>query len=243
LTQADITFNFGAKGNQYPEPARVFHEMLHAIDTEGYPGDAHRDGRLLISAELHAHAGFPDPIYACHFSCYQGGMDDREDKQMTNLRRALDKEGKEKPPVVEVPCENPTGGTINCATVSAYAGICQLGEKTPIPQSLLEEGRLEALPKCLQEQMLNGCDLGRGAAAREAKCQIPVVKKSALCRLACDWDQKQKDPKAAGAFIKMVEGSAAKIIEALPKDGEGLQDEDVFYYHELKLTGRLKKCR
>lgn len=238
LKRVDITYNFGAGGTQYLGPARIYHELIHAIDVPEGPGSKHPDGRLVTTTKQHAKAGFPDAVYGCHFACDQGRMGDDENKMIGNVMDALKSDGVDIHKDKDFKCSWPD----KCGVVEFYAGVCRKGEPL-LPESWKNEARRKDRPKCLLEVMLNACPLGKTEMKRKANCEKPVIQQSALCRLRCEYDAAGDDEDKIAAVETKAARGAANLAKVLDQNGEGLAGDDAHYYHELEMWDKLKLCR
>lgn len=214
LKSAAISITMHSRLVQYSREARVFHEMIHAIDLPSRDRAAKkdRDGRLIISAERHASAGFPDPVYGCQFSCYPEGIGEDEGKQITRYNRLLNESG-EGLKLPEGKKKVDDGGNQYAQIYGpTYAGLCETG-KPVAPKSLVAKDRELNRPVCIAEKILNGCD------APDEACASAHPPKGELCERRC---AVLRDPKAADEVIAM----GGRLASALDDGGANLDPAD-----------------
>ena len=233
LLAAHITLTMRSRLVQYTKEARLFHEMIHAVDPPaGGQAKANRDGRYVISAARHAVAGFPDPVYGCQFACY-GGIGEDEGKQMTRYVRLLKEDGLDIPESrKDFPCEGEA-----CLHVKRYAYLCETG-KPVVSKAILARDRKANLPTCVAEGLLNAC-----GKADDASCASRTPPKGALCALRCETllDAAANEGRLSGAVADKMFALGARLAEAAENEGASLSGEDAKVYAE---SGRIiAACR
>ena len=213
---ADVFVNFRAHGVQYGMGARTFHEMIHATDPKG---------ELMLSASAHARAGYPDPVYGCQLDCYPEGISDDERKEIARLGNALSEENRQVPLAEVSDC--PSG--MDCATYSAYAGICR-GGKVLATKKVRDADKKANAPKCFAEAVLNACD----GACKGSKGS-PVCKKSCAFSSAPDADK--------GGMIGDYKELGGRLAGGDEADGQGLEGDDLALYRDGQKRKLFAACR
>jgi hypothetical protein len=138
--KAAITIYMRARGTQFPLAARVFHELIHAVD----PG-----GKYVLSAKMHARSGFPDPVYGCQFACFQSiGSEDID--RLNNFQRT---NGIVIPPLESYDCKGP-----DCPYLKQHAYLCSTG-KPMAGADTLDAAAEQKASSCIVEGLLNECAL------------------------------------------------------------------------------------
>lgn len=239
LAAAHIRLTMRSRLIQYSMEARVFHEMIHAIDVpaSNQAAKTGRDGKFIISASRHATPGFPDPVYGCQFSCY-GGIGEDEAKAMTRYSRLLAESGLEIPESrKDIPCAD--ANSYECLYVKKYARLCETG-KPVASADLLETDRAANRPLCIAEGLANACD-----AADDASCGSQKPPKGALCGLRCEilLETAANGGRMPGKTADRLFSIGAAVAGAVDGDGAGLEGENAVFYSETKRKGLIKACR
>lgn len=248
--KASISMTMHSRLVQYSMSARVFHEMIHAVDqgSTNLAAKSGRDGKYIVSQEMHNNLGYPDPVYGCQFACY-GGVGDDERKAVARYNRQLVEAGGEGSEIplydgkkFKCPADQPDCCKKDdpyCGELLTYAGLCDLGEPYEpkgAGEKIAAAARKRGASKCIAEQMINGC-----AAVDDAK-QCPAKSKDPMCPIKCEI-LTGKDPRggyASNVIGKML-GMGRRFADAYP-DGEGLSEEDKPLFAAAKKKGMLKAC-
>ncbi|HNW43248.1 MAG TPA: hypothetical protein PKI19_02015 [Elusimicrobiales bacterium] len=136
----NITMYLKAGGSQYPLADRIFHEFIHAADP---------DGKLILSAAMHARAGFPDPVYGCQFGVFRNIGTDEIDR-LGNYERS---QGLTIPELDSYACAGR-----DCAQLRKYAYLCSTG-KPLAGAATLDKAAEQKGAACVMDGILNNCEL------------------------------------------------------------------------------------
>lgn len=242
LTSATIKLTMHSRMVQYSREARLFHEMIHAIDppSRDRAAASGRDGRYIISASRHATAGFPDPVYGCQFSCYPDGIGEDEGKEITRYNRLLSSSaGGLKLPEGKKPVDCPAGAQYCALYAPNYAGLCETG-KPVFPSDLVAKDRVANRPTCLIEALVNSCPAADGVACASAK-----PPSGPLCALTCETVLAQEAnggrmPRKTADRLYAIGG---KLSAAIDDGGAGLEGDDKALYAAAQRKGFLAACR
>jgi hypothetical protein len=236
LKAAHISLTMHTRLIQYSLPARVFHEMIHAIDLPAGNQSAkeNRDGHYILSASRHASPGFPDPVYGCQFACY-GGVGEDERKAMTRYLTLLAESNLDIPASDKnIACESYE----DCDIRKRYAYLCDTA-KPIAPNDLIAKDRKANRPTCIAEGLQNSCD----AINDEKNCPAkPSL--GPLCAVRCEILQGAAanggsyPPELASKML----GLGQRLSDAYDNNGEGLSDDDAKVYAAAKRKGLLKSC-
>ena len=135
-----ITIYMAARQDQYSLEARIFHELIHAVDP---------DNKYILSAAMHSRDGFPDPVYGCQFALFNGVGADEIDR-VNNYERS---NGLTIPQLESYSCQ---GG--DCATLRKYAYLCSSG-KPLASGTTLDAASAQKAVECIMDGILNKCEL------------------------------------------------------------------------------------
>ncbi|MCX5796928.1 MAG: hypothetical protein NTY77_15640 [Elusimicrobia bacterium] len=138
----DLVLPLKTHAIQYPLDARIFHELIHAVD----PG-----AQYIVSAQVHARPGSPDAVYGCQFACFGGVGTDEVDR----LRNYQSQGSVSIPELEDYSCAGKADQR-ECPTLRRYAYLCKLG-KPMIDEEALRKVRAKDLPACLVEKLMNDC--------------------------------------------------------------------------------------
>ncbi len=225
LKSADISMTMHTRMSQYSLEARVFHEMIHAVD--GNPNQ-----RYIVSPEFHKTAGFPDPVYGCQFTCY-GGVYDDERKAMVRYLRQLG-DGADIPASDrKVDCDNGQ----DCGTLEKYVYLCDTA-KPVVTKEVKAAAHKGGAPKCIAEGLLNGCD-----SINDVKSCGGAVK-GQLCAVRCKILQAQADN--GGQFpdyiVNDMLGLGARLEGATQNDGKDLAADEKKLFDDRGTKKLIKSC-
>lgn len=236
LKAAHISLTMNSRLIQYSMPARVFHEMIHAIDLPSTNQSAkeNRDGHYILSKSLHAAPGFPDPVYGCQFACY-GGVGEDERKAMTRYLSLLADSGLDIPESdKDIACESYE----DCGIRKRYAYLCDTA-KPIAPKDLVAKDRKANRPTCIAERVADSCD-----AITDAKSCPAKPSQGPLCALHCEI--LQGAAANGGSYppdlVRKMMGLGQRLSDAYDSNGQGLSDDDAKIYAAAKRTGLLKSC-
>ncbi len=240
LTAANISITMHSRLIQYSREARVFHEMIHAIDlpADNQAAKTNRDGHFIISAARHAKAGFPDPVYGCQFSCYPSDVGEDEGKVMNSYSRLLKESNMEIPDSTKnIPGEDAT--PYSKLYLKKYAYLCETG-KPIVPKDLVDKDRAANRPTCVAEGLLNACD-----AADDKSCASKNPPKGQLCALRCETtlDIAANGGHLSGKQADKMFSLGKRLSDASDNGGADLSDEDKAVYADAQKKGLIKACR
>ncbi len=236
LVSAEIKLTMRSRLVQYGRQARLFHEMIHAVDLPARDQSAltGRDGKLIVSAQRHASAGFPDPVYGCQFACYPQGIGEDEGKAVKRWSQALAADGLEleSNPKKQVELGEDAGPYAQLYAPT-YAKLCESG-KPVVSETLLEADRAANRPTCIAEKLANACS--------EPKC--PAKKGDSLCSLGCELSDDTAGGRGlSGKMADRLMKLGTALSAAIPKSGKGLEGEEAEFYADANAAGIIKACR
>lgn len=149
LVSATITIRMKAAPSASGPPiaqsspeARVFHELIHAVDPAG---------RYILGAGEHKERGFPDAVYGCHFACYKDMTS--EDVKVLDVYERSHGDVPEQAPCSE---DKENDGNTACSALQKYRYLCRTG-KPYMDAADLRATRVRQLPTCVIEKLINEC--------------------------------------------------------------------------------------
>ena len=212
--RARVTMAFKTSGLQYDFEARLFHELLHAVD----PAYA-----LLGNREAHKRAGNTDVVYSCQLACYPGGIEAQEIKMSQKAGSVGDTpKGYDPKKQMDADSAYMMDDSEHRFAAETYASVCA-GGKPAAAQKSLDKA-------CLAQKMVNGCP----KADDKGFCDSDAADDSAYCRLRCGG----KDMSAA---VDAAMKASGEIVAAL-KDKKGLSGEPASLLKQLKADKSLEAC-
>jgi hypothetical protein len=221
--KATITMTVGKTGNrQYGWESRVFHEMLHAVDT---------DYKLAGPPESHntKHPPNTDAIYGCQLACFpdQIGANENEawqKKAGQDIPEAP--QGYDPKKYMDADYAYMASDKEFMASAEVYAGLCAGGKSSH------RESKKALSPSCLAGKIADGCPKGRD----QAFCADDDNLDSAYCRLRCTAGG--DDQKTVNAAI----AAADKIVAAVKEKKGGLSGEPASLLKQLIADKALDAC-
>jgi hypothetical protein len=249
----EISMTMHTSMGQYGLPARVFHEMIHAVDPPVTGKDKKTTRLYVVSDDAHNSkpAGFPDPVYGCQFACWGSMYGDRigddERKAIARYNGTLSDAGAKEIPMMDEAAFTCPEDFPDCKDADnhkhgylrqllTYAWLCQ--EARPyLPKEAKNPMQRRAAPICIAQQLINGCPQIDDAKKCPAK-----KSQGALCSAKCEITQAMDaGTGAANTVIDKYKGLGKKFTDAYPK-GLATGDEDKPLYDAAKKAGLLAKC-
>lgn len=213
--RAKVTMAFKTSGLQYDFEARLFHELLHAVDPTY---------ELIGNRDAHRRAGNPDVVYACQLACYPGGIGAQEITMSQKAGSVPDTpKGYDPKRRLDADSAYLMDDSEHRFAAETYASLCAGGKPASAQKSLDRA--------CLAQKIVNGCPKGEDAKF----CGSDAAEASAYCRVRCD---------AGGDEQKTVNAAldaSTQIIAAL-KDKKGLSGEPASLLKQFLKDKSLEAC-